>query len=525
MKKLFLVLSIVGISAFGQGPAFTPPVSDVRGVGVPPSNTCNIPSQYGNKWFDSTTASDVYVCGNTGWVKQGSGAGTVITVTGTANEAVITNPTTTPNVHVIGFDGVAVTGTPTSGQVPTATSGTAATWQSPGGSLTPAGSTGDWQTNGGGGMLGAFTAGAGVQTFVVTPSSANLLAALTTSTGTGLNVFGTSPTLITPILGIPQSVTLTNGTGLPISGITGLGTGVGAALAANVSGSGAICLASGSACAPNTGTVTSVGFAGGLISVATPTSTPALTVAGTSGGIPYFSGASTWASSAAGVTGAMMAWGGAGATPTSPLSLLVTNQNSATETWTIYNSTPTTGLTHEVIKAGAAQSTASEMILATDNNNNSGFQLGTTGNGMTVTATTAYFGAGDSKVGNFAFQIINSGMRIANAYLGFGATSASAWNANVSSPDIAFTRNAAGILNLGAGTSGTTGALELQNAATIPVATLSLKTCTASTGVPWRASVNDATAPALGVALTGGGGAFANVHCSLTTGTYIVDGI
>ena len=61
--------------------------------------------------------------------------------------------------------------------------------------------------------------------------------------------------------------------------------------------------------------------------------------------------------------------------------------------------------------------------------------------------------------------------------------------------------------------------------ATVPVLSTALKTCTATTGVPWRASVTDAVAPALGVALTGGGTTFANVHCSLTTGTYVVDGI
>ena len=64
------------------------------------------------------------------------------------------------------------------------------------------------------------------------------------------------------------------------------------------------------------GTVTSVGFTGGLISVANPTTTPALTVAGTSGGIPYFASASTWASSAAGAAKQLMLWGGAGAAPT-----------------------------------------------------------------------------------------------------------------------------------------------------------------------------------------------------------------
>ena len=57
-----------------------------------------------------------------------------------------------------------------------------------------------------------------------------------------------------------------------------------------------------------------------------------------------------------------------------------------------------------------------------------------------------------------------------------------------------------------------------------PIATASLPTCT-TTSHAWRASVNDATAPALGVALTGGGSTFATVHCSLTTGTYFVDGL
>ena len=42
--------------------------------------------------------------------------------------------------------------------------------------------------------------GAGVSAFLATPSSANLLAAMTTSTGTGNNVFATSPTITTPTI-------------------------------------------------------------------------------------------------------------------------------------------------------------------------------------------------------------------------------------------------------------------------------------------------------------------------------------
>jgi hypothetical protein len=50
--------------------------------------------------------------------------------------------------------------------------------------------------------------------------------AVTANTGTGAVVRASSPTLTTPNLGTPSALTLTNAIGLPISGITGLGTGV-----------------------------------------------------------------------------------------------------------------------------------------------------------------------------------------------------------------------------------------------------------------------------------------------------------
>jgi len=55
--------------------------------------------------------------------------------------------------------------------------------------------------------------GTGVATFLATPSSANLAAALTDETGTGANVFANSPTLVTPALGTPSALVGTNITG------------------------------------------------------------------------------------------------------------------------------------------------------------------------------------------------------------------------------------------------------------------------------------------------------------------------
>jgi len=72
-----------------------------------------------------------------------------------------------------------------------------------------------------------------------------------------------------------------------------------------------------------TGTVTSVGlsFTGGIVSVGsspiTSSGTIALTIAGTSGGVPYFSSSSAWASSGALTQYGVVLGGGAGGAPTS----------------------------------------------------------------------------------------------------------------------------------------------------------------------------------------------------------------
>jgi hypothetical protein len=60
------------------------------------------------------------------------------------------------------------------------------------------------------GGTGITSFGTGVATFLGTPSSANLAAAVTDETGTGDLVFATSPTLVTPVLGTPTSGQLSN---------------------------------------------------------------------------------------------------------------------------------------------------------------------------------------------------------------------------------------------------------------------------------------------------------------------------
>ena len=130
---------------------------------------------------------------------------------------------------------------------------------------------------------------ANVATFLATPSSSNLAAALTDETGSGANVFATSPTLTTPILGTPQSGTLTSCTGLPLTtGVTGTlpvangGTGV-----TGSTGSGSVVLSTSPTLTtpilgtPQSGTLTSctglpvsTGISGLAANVATFLATP-----------------------------------------------------------------------------------------------------------------------------------------------------------------------------------------------------------------------------------------------------------
>jgi hypothetical protein len=153
--------------------------------------------------------------------------------------------------------------------------------------------------------------GTGVATWLATPSSANLAAAVTDETGSGALVFATSPSLVTPILGTPTSGNFSTGTFTwPTFNQNTTGT---AAKATNLAGGAAgsvpyqsaadtttflatgtngqvLTLASGvpSWATPTTGTVTSVsgtGTVNGITLTGTVTSSGSLTLGGTLGSI------------------------------------------------------------------------------------------------------------------------------------------------------------------------------------------------------------------------------------------------
>jgi len=70
--------------------------------------------------------------------------------------------------------------------------------------------------------------GANVATFLATPSSANLAAALTDETGTGANVFANTPTLVTPVIGAATGTSLAVTGAVTSSGTAGVGYATGA---------------------------------------------------------------------------------------------------------------------------------------------------------------------------------------------------------------------------------------------------------------------------------------------------------
>ena len=226
------------------------------------------------------------------------------------------------------------------------------------------------------------------------------------NTGTGNNVLATSPTLVTPILGTPTSVTLTNATGLPIAtGVSGLGTGVATALAVNVGSGGAFVVNGGALGTPASGTLTNVS---GL-----PISTG---VSGLGAGVATFLGTPTSANLAAAVTDET----GSGALVFATSPTLVTPALGTPTSGILTNATGlplTTGVTGTlpIGNGGTGQTTASaafnalspvtttgDLIIGNGTNSAARLAIGANGYVLTSNGTTATWAASTGGVTSFS---------------------------------------------------------------------------------------------------------------------------
>ena len=155
--------------------------------------TLTLPVSAGtNGYVLSTNGSGV-----TSWIAASGGSVTSVAMTVPAFLSVSGSPITSSGTLAVSLSGTAL---------PIANGGTGSTSTTYCSLTTNV--TGTLPVANGGTGITSF--GTGISTWLGTPSSANLLAAMTDETGSGSLVFATSPTLVTPILGTPTSGTLSN---------------------------------------------------------------------------------------------------------------------------------------------------------------------------------------------------------------------------------------------------------------------------------------------------------------------------
>jgi len=238
--------------------------------------------------------------------------------------------------------------------------------------------------------LGSITGlGTGVATFLATPTSANLAAAVSDETGSGSLVFATSPTLVTPILGTPQSGNFSSGTFTwPTFNQNTTGT---AAKATNL-----------------------VGGAAGSLPYQSAVDTTTFLAAGTNGQVlTIASGVPSWATSTAGTVTSV---GGTGTVSGISLSGTVTSSGSLTLGGTLDLSSP------PAIGGTTANTVRGTTVTATSNFVGSYFDASGSGGGALRSNTgTSCLQWGGGGGGNLTVDV-SANLNGANAALSLSPT-------------------------------------------------------------------------------------------------------